>query len=162
MKTKISFGKWGTSDGRQTRGSLDVSHERPGVDGHREHVEVIELLVLHLLRHVAKDARADVPDDLVLRVQLAEAVLQVDVVGAGDELDLEDVFDRPHRDPDGLRLRLLLALEQVQERLLAGELQPVDGQLVPAGAFRGAVEGRRAAWGATGRSARARRAGPVA
>ncbi len=36
------------------------------------------------------------------RVQLAEALLQVDVVGAGNELDLEDVVDRPHRDADGL------------------------------------------------------------
>ena len=33
------------------------SHERSGIDGHREHVEVLELLVLHLLRHVAEDAR---------------------------------------------------------------------------------------------------------
>ncbi len=39
------------------------SHERPGIHGHGEHVEVVELLALHLLRHVAEDARSHVPDD---------------------------------------------------------------------------------------------------
>ena len=64
-------------------------------------------------------------------VQLAEAVFQVEVAGAGDELDLEDIVDRPHRDAGGLRLRLLLALQQMQERLLAGELQQASDQRPP-------------------------------
>ena len=102
---------------------LRPSHERPGVHGHREHVEVVELLVLHHLRHVAEDARADVPDDLVVLVQLAEAVLQVGVVGAGDEFDLEDVVDRPYRDADGLRLRSSTSPASCS-RLTASSSQP--------------------------------------
>ena len=38
----------------------------------------------------------DVPRYLVVLAELAEAILQVEVVGTGDELDLEDVVDRPH------------------------------------------------------------------
>ena len=78
--------------------TLSVSLQRSGVDGHREHVQVVELFVPHLLRHVAQDARSDVPDDLVVLVQRAEPGLQVGVVGTADELDLQDVVDRPHRD----------------------------------------------------------------
>ena len=66
-----------------------------------EHVEVVELIVPSLPSPRGGGCGADVPDDLVILVQLAEAVLQVDVVGSGDELDLEDVVDRPHRDAHG-------------------------------------------------------------
>ena len=49
------------------------------------------------------------PTDLVVLVEPAETLLEVGAVGARDELDMEEVVDRPYGDADGMRLGPLLA-----------------------------------------------------